>query len=198
MSSISRPKINYVTGYEFYKIFNSQSQNASAKIALIIIEENLKGFDLVFKKPSKWYKIPNFSILVSQIGFGLSTNNYFFNNIDKLTQHLTSAGILRRFIDQCFPMKRQFTIEKKWKVLIMEDLNFGFVIWFVSCAACIATLVAEVFVYLTIKQIRMIFKVMKGWKKSLLISKMRKKIVLKKRLRNRKIIKVRKIVLEKM
>ncbi|CAG9810966.1 unnamed protein product [Chironomus riparius] len=136
------PQIHFHTDEENYKMFMTQSKNASAKIAMIAQELTHKMFEH-YGYNIKWHKLPNYCISVSQSGFAFLQNNFFFRIVDETVQRLTSAGIINRLIEQCYPLKGNRFEAKAPSVLKIEDLDFGFVIWIGCCAACVACFVAE-------------------------------------------------------
>lgn len=125
----------------------TQSKNASAKIAIIVQELTLEMFDrLGFN--IKWHKLPN-CIFVSQSGFGFIQNNYFFDIVDETVQKLSSSGIITRFIEQCYPFKRNQIETKTPSVLKVENLDFGFIIWIGCCLISLVCLICESLFWIT-------------------------------------------------
>ncbi|CAG9810964.1 unnamed protein product [Chironomus riparius] len=141
------PQVHNVSGEDYYNIFMTQSRNASAKIAIIMDEFALKMHNS-YGSNIKWQKIPNYSIWVSQCGFGFRTNNYFFRIVDETVQWLVSGGIMTRLIQKCYPSKRNRIEIKTPSVFKVENLDFGFVIWIGCCAACAICFVAESFYWI--------------------------------------------------
>lgn len=97
----------------------------------------------LFRDNIKWHRLPNYSLIVGQSGFAFRANNFFFRIVDETVQRLTSAGILNLMIERCFPAKKSEIDVKEPFVLKMEDLNFGFIIWFGCCGLCGASFVTE-------------------------------------------------------
>lgn len=142
-SSHFRPPIKYITSKQLSNLFETQSENASAKIAIIVQQKDVEGYELRNRKKTNWHQLPQYTVHVFQTAFGLSANNFFFDVINKATQQLKPAGIIDRIIEQCYPFKRTLLAEKNWKVLKLNDLIFGFVIWMGWCMVCTGVFFGE-------------------------------------------------------
>ena len=116
---------------------------------------SLEYFQL--EKSLNWHQLKNVNFQVSQISFYFFINNFFIHIIDKATQRMTSAGIMNFQISLLFSSK-QVKVYKKWKVLTMENLHFGFVIWLCSCAVTVVVFVTEVMIWIGIRRVRRRFR----------------------------------------
>ncbi|CAG9810963.1 unnamed protein product [Chironomus riparius] len=136
------PQTITVDHIQYSELFLTQSKNASAKIALIAQELGLTMIS-VGGHNIKWHKLPNYSIYVSQSGFGFAPNNFFYRIIDETVERLVSGGIMNRMVDMCLPLMRSQLMPKTAFVLKVENLEFGFVIWMGCCGLCVACFLSE-------------------------------------------------------
>ena len=153
------------------QILQNQSQNSTGKISLILQESSLDVLQLSLRKSLNWHQLKNINFQVNQVGFFFLRNNYFLPIIDRETQQLTSAGIMNYLVNLVYNNRFLFTSEKEWKVLSIENLRFGFVIWLYSCAVTVVVFVAEVIIWIAIKktEIRLKRHIRHEWNKYNLI-----------------------------
>jgi hypothetical protein len=128
------------------------SQNSSAKVSIIFQETSLNVLQHFVGKSFKWHQLKNENFQVSQIGFFFFPNNFFLNIIDIETQRLTSAGIMSHLLNLVFKDKYSNVSIKEWKVLTLENLRFGFVIWLWSCAVAVVAFLVEGMIWMAIKR----------------------------------------------
>ena len=114
----------------------------------------LKLYEKNFGKSLNWHKIPNYNLQVTNIGFTFGPHNFFFEIIDKITQQLTSAGLIDHFIEFCFPKAKHEDFFRHWSVLKLENLEFGFIIWLGCCGICGGCFVVEIIANLARKSIQ--------------------------------------------
>ena len=65
---------------------------------------------------------------------------------------LTSTGVMNYLVNLVFKEKRKFMSTNTQKVLTIEDLRFGFVIWFWSCAATVVAFVGEIMIWIAVRK----------------------------------------------
>lgn len=133
---------------EHLTLFLTQSNNESDKISIVMTESTLKFFEIGNGKILSWQTLPNYILLVSHSGFTFKSNNFFLEVTENLIQKFLPAGIMKHFYDQCFPYIQVGQIIKNWKVLTLNQLNFGFVIWLGCCGICFLFFTAELLFYL--------------------------------------------------
>lgn len=98
--------------------------------------------------------------LTIQIGLALPNNHFMYELLEESIRLLMPSGVLRHDRDfykssVCYKTINEIFI-KRPKILSINDLEFGFVIWLVACGFSITAFVIEVsYVYLkyTIMQI---------------------------------------------
>jgi len=157
-SNFCRPIVKEISFDELTDIIVGQSQNSSAKISLIFQENALNCLQYLYNKSVKWHQLKNINFYVSQIGFFFFPNNFFLNIIDIETQRLTSVGIMNYLVNLVYKDKYPFESIKEWKVLTMEKLQFGFVIWLCSCAVTVVIFVTEVMFWIAIRRAKIRLK----------------------------------------
>lgn len=173
--------------------FLTQSQNGSAKIALVMQENVVANVESLTRTPQDWNRLKDFSIQVSQHGLSFCGNTFFFKVANKAVQRLTSAGIMQKMIDDRINALHKIKTRKKPKQLTVDSLRFGFEIWLGFCGlSTLVFLVEYLYVKLgraavAIKKFRESIKL----KNRLKMIKKRRKIKRKiyKKIYNRKVLK---------
>ncbi|XP_070494572.1 uncharacterized protein [Chironomus tepperi] len=137
------PEVKEIQFSEFFRILTTQSNNSTAKACLITTSLILKAYESSFIDKYRWHKIPDYSLQVSQAGFGFLQNNYFFDNVNKVIQQFTPTGIMGFKIQGCYGTIREGFWRKGWSVLTIDRLSFGFNIWLGFCAASVILFLSE-------------------------------------------------------
>ncbi|CAG9806656.1 unnamed protein product [Chironomus riparius] len=127
--------IDYVTSY------NTQSQNASAKMCLII--EELLQKELDEKSVNKWTQIDLKNIYVSHQVFIFLQQSFSFRMLYKTVNCLIDTGIMKYLTDNHLMRKKLTKIVEHAKVLSMKDLLFGFNIWLGFCVISFGAFMLE-------------------------------------------------------
>lgn len=122
----------------------TQSQNSSAKLAIITQKSTLEIYYISYGDNGKWHVIPDYTLQVSQTGFVFSSNNFLLKPFDEITQRLTSTGVMNHIVRKCFDNHRNVDEKNKWSVLTTQSLSFGFTIWLGCCGACIVVFIGEI------------------------------------------------------
>ncbi|CAG9810205.1 unnamed protein product [Chironomus riparius] len=132
----------------FHKVLLSQSQNASAKLALTIDEYYVNAVSLeLMKNNQKWNKLEDLELFTSQDVFYFYGAAYYTRMLVKVIESLIPTGIMNHLIEKYYTKKWKFPkIEKEPKVLTLDDLAFGFNIWLGCCLLSLVGHVAEHFV----------------------------------------------------
>ncbi|KAL7015543.1 hypothetical protein ACKWTF_016509 [Chironomus riparius] len=91
----------------------------------------------------KWHKIPDYTFQVTQTGFVIAANNFMFQIFNQITQRLTSTGLMNHMVQKCFNFQKNESELRKWSILFLEDLEFGFFIWLGFCGVCCVIFIAE-------------------------------------------------------
>ena len=107
---------------------------------------SLKLYERLTRQTLSWNEIPDYSFQVSQSGFAFVPNNFFYENMHKATQQLTSAGMMDYLVEDCFPSTKNIVFYDHWSILTVESLSFGFVIWLGCCGICVIAFTGEIFV----------------------------------------------------
>lgn len=129
---------------EFYKLYNSQNENATAKIALHIDVGVIQFNDANPQRYIFWHNIPNYSLQVLNVGFVLTHNNFFYDILNQMVQKLLSAGLIDKIIYNCVPFVPYKFSSNKLIVFDLKSLSFGFVIWFGCIVICLTVYLLEV------------------------------------------------------
>jgi hypothetical protein len=86
-------------------------------------------------------------ILSSMAGIGMQMNHFMFEHVAKVTDRLLEAGILNNWYDWHNKMLYgmwKIDFENGPKVLTVESLSFGFVLWLGACGVSFAAFVGEI------------------------------------------------------
>lgn len=120
-------------------MFQSQSQNVSAKLALCVDELLQSMIELEVQKNYDWNELKNVVMHTMHEVFLFRGHSYFFRMFDILITKLISAGVMQHLVKNHYFQKFRFEkFNESAKVLTIEDLLFGFNIWFGCC--CVSSL----------------------------------------------------------
>ena len=156
--SIFRPEIKQIDDDVHTNLLITQSQNVSAKIAILTEAQVLRTLDYFFIKSTRWYKLPEYTFQVSQLGLVLTANHFLFENVDKMIQRLTSSGIMKFILNKCILPKVNLVVGKTSSVLTLKDLSFGFVIWLSFCGVCFCVFMFESIFWILNRKIENLMK----------------------------------------
>lgn len=123
----------------------TQSQNASAKLALIIRQESIEFYESARKVASNWYTYSDFIVETTQCGLGMLKNHFFLEQLDKVIQRLVQAGIMEKLIVKKIGNSKMFVSLKSPKRFSVDNLSYGFVIWLGFCGISFAAFCFELF-----------------------------------------------------
>lgn len=130
---------------ECFQLYASQIQNSSAKIAFSLDEDLISFLQIRYKVYGVRLDEPLATLL---LGFGVSTNHFIFSSADEVLRNLLPAGIPQKNYDNLLSQRiglRKIVLDiKEPKVLKIETLSFGFVIWLVTCAFSFAVFLKEI------------------------------------------------------
>lgn len=118
----------------------SQSQNASSKLAFMLSNREMNTMVNKYKIPPIKMKE---SLITLNIGFGFNANNFMYGLTEDVIEKLFPMGILQHWTDFNV-LNSDSNVKKKKvpKVLKMDDLSFGFVLWLVACGvSCLCFLI---------------------------------------------------------
>ncbi|KAG5666813.1 hypothetical protein PVAND_014823 [Polypedilum vanderplanki] len=117
-------KFAFFTSHTIHKIISSEVENSLS----IMDEENEK-----------------FSMLLV---LEMSNNDILFSHLDYVMQNFVSNGIAKHLVDYAmWFLSRPYDveIEDTRRILSMNDLEFGFVIWLVACFVAFLAFIYEIF-----------------------------------------------------
>ena len=127
----------------YYKIFDTQSQNASAKIALCVDEFFINHHSNSTRQSYNWHQL-NDLLYTSHEAFVFLQIAFYFRMFKKIVDMLIDTGIMKHYSDNYFTNKLRFeTTQSAPKVLCVNDLTFGFNIWLGFCCFSVLVFVAE-------------------------------------------------------
>jgi len=127
-------------------------------------------FETNAKKFSTWLRLSD-NFRTSTSGFGFYGGNFFFPIVDKAVQQLTDTGIVNNWVKTVLQTKIKMEKVKNAKVLLVNDLSFGFVIWLVSCGISVVIFACEM-----IQTIRVSKLTMQAYKNKEIVKKRYRKI----------------------
>ncbi|CAG9801205.1 unnamed protein product [Chironomus riparius] len=139
------PKIFRMSSNAYTTAYLLQSQNSSAKMALIVDE--LFTMFLSIKNDIKtlnWYKLDNIVVYTFHDAFVFMDNAFYFRMYNKIINDFIPTGIMNHLITNFYI--RKFDYEKiieDPKVLNLADLAFGFNIWLCACLVSVFGFIAE-------------------------------------------------------
>ncbi|CAG9812360.1 unnamed protein product [Chironomus riparius] len=140
------PNITEVTEKYFNYAYLTQSQNASARMALATDEFYMNFFDLQKKKRiHDWKKLEYTTLWSSYDVFIFHGTAFYFRMLFKIIDSLIPTGIMHHLIQEHFTKKFKFQkVQKIPRILNVNDLLFGFNIWLGFCVISFIGFVLEI------------------------------------------------------
>ena len=126
---------------DYINFYQTQSQNSSAKICIII--ENLLKSELNAQENPHWNQLETENIFVSHQAFIFHQRSFYFRMLFKTVNSLIDTGIIKHLTDDYLRKKKFFKIEEQTKVLSLNDLSFGFIIWLCFCGISFGAFILE-------------------------------------------------------
>lgn len=128
------PKIVNLTAENYYNLFKQQIYNDSAKLAVLITEnQDCKGVQL------------KEALFTDSASIAMRRNQFLFWLTEETLQSIIPAGIpqhlIKFYYDINFPIKE---VQKSGpKVLKIDDLKYGFVIWIIASLTTLFVFISE-------------------------------------------------------
>ena len=111
----------------------SQSQNSSAKIALIVNDNEAKNYEIINKGRDTWNKFDN-SFFTTHLGIAVEHYSFYFRMLKNVVDRMTDAGVMAHLMKtKLFNTRSYPKPESEPNVLNIDDLLFGFNIWAGFC-----------------------------------------------------------------
>ncbi|CAG9803592.1 unnamed protein product [Chironomus riparius] len=137
------PVIKPCTYEQFLYLYLTQSQNASAKTALLISDLFESYAEYTTRESDNWIKLEE-AMHVTHGGLVTHPNAYFFEMIENTIDSLIDTGVIRYLIESDIGTKIKFGhSDSEPSVLSMNDLSFGFNIWLGFCVLSAVSFVFE-------------------------------------------------------
>ncbi|CAG9810907.1 unnamed protein product [Chironomus riparius] len=138
------PYTKFVDILEYSDIFDTQSQNSSARIAMTMQSMVLDHYEWSTGDSKFWLQIPDTAVQVSHVGFSMFSNNFFMQGLNEVTEHLVMSGIMDKIVRDLMGTKRKFIKGSEPQTLSIENLSFGFIIWMWFCGVCVLVFMLEI------------------------------------------------------
>jgi hypothetical protein len=87
------------------------------------------------------------SFLTSPLGVRFPRNHFLYKKYDEVMQRLLSAGIPRKLWNEFDHIKPVEKDKSEPKVLNVDDLSFGFIIWLFACGISSSIFISEIIFY---------------------------------------------------
>jgi len=128
-----RPPIKSITVYKKFSLVHSQSQNSSAKIALLVDDVMKTYYDSESKEQNPWNQLDD-RFCAFSIGIATQHSSFYFRMIKDTVDKLTDTGVIRYLIKTRVLIRRKYPQdEPEPKILNIDDLLFGFNIFLGFC-----------------------------------------------------------------
>ena len=128
----------------FSNLFLTQSQNASAKLALCVDEFYLIFMENFTQKHYGWNQLKDFTLFTTQEVFVFRNQDFYYPMFKNLINRLIPSGIIKYLIENFHTKKIKFVKDgDEPKVLSLDDLMFGFNIWLGCCVISLLTFIIE-------------------------------------------------------
>ena len=113
-----------------YEIFLTQSQNSSAKIALIIDDFKLQEMKRLAGEDQHWFQIEYDTQFTTHQVVAFHDYAFYFRMLKKTVDTMIDTGFMENLMGKYYPKTQSSKDpESGPKVLSMTDLEFGFRIW---------------------------------------------------------------------
>jgi hypothetical protein len=148
--------------------------NSSAKLAFFIEDIQYSSFNALCRGAALTLK--NFTHHTYVAGLFTSQNSFIFYPINKILEKIIPAGIPQHLYDLHLLMmfkKYEPVLNSGPKVLTVDDLSFGFVLWLGACGISVAGFVFEILMF----QMRKVLRTLIGLWGLLKILRWRLKVV---------------------
>lgn len=129
---------------EFMRFYENHREDSSVELAFYADENNLLEMNMDCQCSNR---ILNEILATVQIGLAVDKNHFLFDLIEDTLQKIIPFGLVNHFIDlHKWILYRQDkdVSESEPKVLAIQDLSFGFVVWLISCIFAIAGFIYEI------------------------------------------------------
>ena len=146
MSTLTRLKITQIELTKFHNIFDTKSEDASAKIALCVDEFFQNDFENKTKKNLNWKQLDDV-LYTSHEAFTFFHTSFYFRMFKKTIDRLIDTGVMKFLAENYYTRKYKFErIESGPSVLRIEDLAFGFNVWLGFCCISVPVFAIEVLI----------------------------------------------------
>jgi hypothetical protein len=130
--------------YEDSLLINSQSQNSSAKIAIVIDNIAISYYETEYEGRDPWNQLDD-RLFACNIGIAFQHSAFYFRMIKDTVDKLTDTGVVRHLIKTRVLIRRKYPQdEPEPKVFDVDDLLFGFNIFLGFCGICVIVFCVEV------------------------------------------------------
>lgn len=125
------------------KLYSEDMQNSSLKIGIILTEKDHQTLRFAYKNVPQLLKQQYRELM---IGFGVFKNNFIYNLFEKTMIPLVESGIPQHFLNRImkFHLKPPDEEPETPKVFTLNDLQFGFIIWIITCLIAISAFFLEI------------------------------------------------------
>lgn len=135
------PEIEEISESEMIDIYSYSSRNYSAKTALLLEELYLKNLE--YNTQVKWKNLELNDKVVFQLGYAFQQHSFSFRMLHKTVNSLINTGIMNHLVDLHLEAKDLIEMKEKAKLLDINDLLSGFIIWMGLCGISIMVFLIE-------------------------------------------------------
>lgn len=121
--------------------------DVNSKITFFIAQREIVVLKYLFVEPP--YKMP-YAYNSMLLGVSTTKNNFIFGITEEVIRDLNTGGIMQHFvkyIEEFIFRPRKHPEPYEPEVFSVERLEFGFVIWLVTCAVAIFAFLAELIIF---------------------------------------------------
>lgn len=125
--------IQLIQYHDFYEKFETQSLNASAKLCLCVDELFQNELELRRSRNYFWNQLTE-PLYTSHEAVGMYQNSFAFRMFKKTVDRLIDTGVMSHLSNKHYTRKHTYyRVLDGPKVLSLDDVSFGFNIWFGFC-----------------------------------------------------------------
>lgn len=149
-----RPDIFYLPKNleRFYlSVYNSSMLADTEKYAFYMTDIQRQELANILQLPGTQLEEVLYS---TSLGFGVPKNCFLFHIIDKVVQDLISTGIMSNIYNQYMDYRYFAPPQKEPKVLTVDDLEFGFVLWLIAALVSFVMFLSEFFLFKFLRKVK--------------------------------------------
>ena len=92
------------------------------------------------------------NLITLNFGFGFASNNFMYSLCEDVMRKLIPMGIIKHLLQLYEELDFRKSLTKVPKVMTIESLSFGIILWLLTCAVSIVCFIVEL-LYISLKKV---------------------------------------------